>query len=69
MSQQSHYATKRETSKMMYGPGCCANKMPDGQLASGKARRQQEWKDCGDWLMVANMRGRVEYADTQEAKS
>lgn len=68
MSQQSKYATKRESGKMMYGPGCCANKMSDGQLASAKARRAQEWKDSGDWFMAQNMRGRVEYADNQGEK-
>ncbi len=65
-ANRSHYAEKRESGKMMYGPGCCANKLTDGNVTSAKARRQQEWKDEGNWLMVQNMRGRQEYSQVQE---
>jgi len=65
MSVRSQYTEKRESGKMMYGPGCCANKITDAQVSNAKSRRMQEWQAEGNWLMVQNMRGRQEYPTNQ----
>ena len=36
MAQKSKYATKRESGKMMYGPGCCGHKISDEKIAAMK---------------------------------
>jgi hypothetical protein len=42
----SHYARKRASGKMMYGPGCCAHFVSDEQVARSKQaaveRRRRE---------------------------
>ena len=36
MAEKSRYATKRESGRMMYGPGCCAHKL----VITGERRAQ-----------------------------
>jgi hypothetical protein len=35
---KSKYAEKRDGGNQMYGPGCCAHKVTDAQVAAGKER-------------------------------
>lgn len=46
----SHYARKRASGKMMYGPGCCAHSITDEQLArsreAAEKRRRRERFDA-----------------------
>lgn len=36
--QESKYAKKRNSGKMMYGPGCCAHTIGEKQIRDARAR-------------------------------
>jgi hypothetical protein len=46
-SQESKYAKKRTSNKMMYGPGCCAHTVTDTDVRRAKeeARRNGTYRE------------------------
>lgn len=46
---QSQYGKKLATGKMMYGPGCCANKTTDSQVAAARRRAVAEGHRIASW--------------------
>lgn len=38
---KSKYAQKRDGGQQMYGPGCCAHKIMDSQIATAKDRARR----------------------------
>ena len=41
MSNKSKYAQKFDKGERMYGPGCCAHKVSDAQIAAAKERARK----------------------------
>jgi hypothetical protein len=39
--KKSKYAQKRDGGQQMYGPGCCAHKITDAQIANAKDRARR----------------------------
>lgn len=39
--EQSHYAKKRASGNMMYGPGCCAHTVTQSQIEAAKKRARE----------------------------
>lgn len=42
MKKKSKYAAKRESGKMMYGPGCCGNSIPMEKIRENRAKVKRE---------------------------
>lgn len=41
MAHKSKYAEKRESGRMMYGPGCCAHKVTNAQVSASIERARK----------------------------
>lgn len=42
MKKKSKYAAKRDSGRMMYGPGCCGNSIPMEKIREARAKARRE---------------------------
>lgn len=58
MANKSRYQTKRESGKMLYGPGCCAHTVTVAQVEAAKRAAEKRHRvERFDAIVAASMRG------------